>query len=176
MKTLNEDGPGALLRRPTNYSVRFIPKSALRKEARQKAFERREKSPNITVAYPQLKTLTVNLVYFSREVVSWGHGVIYRANLETTKSTLHFQCPNALCSGGGFDLSQDLGTAVAGVRHSVVRAVKCPGFCELETGKTAACDSKLHFKMILTYKTTVGAAGSDFFQPRAPRRKLKPGL
>jgi len=157
MKTLNDGRPGGLLRRPTNYCIRFIPKSTLRKEARQRAFEEGEKSPSVAVAYPRLKALTVNLVYYSREIVSWGHGVIYRANLEQAKSTLHFHCPSPLCSGGGFDLSQDLGTAVAGRRNSIVRAVQCPGLCELENGKTAPCKSKLHFKMILTYKTRPGA-------------------
>jgi hypothetical protein len=158
MKTLNDDILGVQFRRATNCSVRFIPKSTLRKEARQRAFERREKSASVAVAYPRLKTLTVNLVYYSREIVSWGHGVIYRANLETTKSTLHFHCPSSLCSGGGFDLSKDLHTAAAGSRKSIVRAVQCPGFCDLENGKTAPCESKLHFKMTLTYKTTAGAA------------------
>ena len=157
MKTLNDDRPAAQFRPMRNYSLRSIPKSALRKEARQRAFEQSEKSTCVAVAYPRLKALTVNLVYYSREIVSWGHGVIYRANLETTKSTLHFHCPSPLCSGGGFDLSQDLGTAVAGRRKSIVRAVKCPGFCDLENGKTAPCQSKLHFKMILTYKTRPGA-------------------
>jgi len=153
MKTLNDDAPGAQLRRPTNYCIRFIPKSTLRKEARQREFERGEKSVSVAVAYPRLKTLTLNLVYYSREIVSWGHGVIYRANLETTKSTLHFHCPSSLCSGGGFDLSKDLSTAAAGRRSSILRAVRCPGFCDLENGQTAPCESKLHFKMILTYKT-----------------------
>jgi hypothetical protein len=153
MKTLNDDCSGAPFRRPTNYRIRFIPKSRLRKEARQIAFEQGEKSPSIAVAYPRLKALTVNLVYFSREIVSWGHGVRYRLNLEMAKSTLHFHCPSSLCSGGGFDLSKDLGTAAAGRRNSLVRAVPCAGFCDLENGKTVPCQSKLHFKMILTYKT-----------------------
>jgi hypothetical protein len=113
--------------------------------------------PSIAVAYPRLKALTVNIVYFSREIVSWGHGVRYRVNLETAKSTLHFHCPSSLCSGGGFDLSKDLSTAAAGRRNSLVRAVPCLGFYHLENGKTAPCQSKLHFKMILTYKTRAGA-------------------
>jgi hypothetical protein len=157
MKILNDDRSEAGLRRATNYSVRLIPKSTLRKEARQRAFERGEKSPCIAVAYPQLKTLAVNIVYFSREIASWGHGVYYEANLKTAKSTLHFQCPSSLCSGGGFDLSKDLSAAAAGRRNSIVRAVRCPGFCDLENGQTAPCQSKLHFKMILTYKTKAGA-------------------
>jgi|SRR6185437_11941542 hypothetical protein len=157
MKTINDDGLGVQVSRATNHSVRFIPKSTLRKEARQRAFERRETSASIAVAYPRLKTLTVNLVYFARGIVSWGHGVIYRANLETAKSTLHFHCPSSLCSGGGFDLSKDLSITAAGRRKSIVRAVKCPGFCDLENGKTVPCESKLHFKMILTYKTRPGA-------------------
>ncbi len=155
MKTLNDEGTGVPVPRATNnYSVRRVPKSELRRVRRQKAFERTEKSASVAVTYPRLRTLTVNLVYFAREIVSWGHGVRYRANLETAKSMLHFSCPSSLCSGGGFDLSNDLSTAaVAGRRKSTVRAVQCLGFCDLENGKTAPCESKLHFKMNLTFKT-----------------------
>ena len=52
----------------------------------------------------------------------------------------------------------ELHTAAAGSRKSIVRAVQCPGFCDLENGKMAPCESKLHFKMTLTYKTMTGAA------------------
>jgi hypothetical protein len=158
MKTLNDEGTGVPFPRTTNnYSVRPVLKSELRKEDRQRAFDRVEKSASVAVTYPRLKTLTVNLVYFARGIVSWGHGVRYRANLETEKSMLRFCCPNSLCSGGGFDLSEDLSTAAAGRRKSIVRAVQCPGVCDLENGKTAPCESKLHFKITLTYKTKAGA-------------------
>jgi hypothetical protein len=157
MKTLNDEGAGALFAHATNYSVRAVPKSELRKKARERAFERVEKSVNMAVMYPRLKALTVDLLYFDRDIVSWGHGLRYRANMETAKSMLHFNCPSTLCNGGGFDLSKDLSTAVAARQKSVVRAVRCLGSRDQENGKTIRCESTLHFKMSLTFKIAKSA-------------------
>ena len=157
MKTFNDVETGATIALEPNSRSRPFSKSELRKDSRRKTFERAEKSASLAVTYPRLKALKMDLLYFDHEIVSWGQGILYRANLETAKSMLHFNCPNSLCKGGGFDLSKDLSIAAAGRLNSIVRAVPCPGFCDLENGKTAPCQSKLHFKMILTYKTSAGA-------------------
>ena len=153
MKTLNDEGDGAQLKRAPNYNARPIPKSELRKEDRQRAFERVEKSASLAITYPQLKALQVDLLYFDRQIVSWGHGLRYRANMETAKSLLHFNCPSSLCTGGGFDLSKDLSSAVAEHQKTVEGKVPCRGLRDQEAGKTAPCESSLHFKMNLTFKT-----------------------
>ena len=152
MKTLNADETGAMATRPPNYRVRPVPKSERRKEHRQRAFRRVEKSASLASTYPNLKALTVDLLYFDREIVSWGHGLRYRANMETAKSMLHFNCPSTLCNGGGFDLSKDLGSAVLEHRKIVDGKVHCRGSRDQETGKTAPCQSVLHFKMQLILK------------------------
>ena len=125
MKALNADETGAMATRPPNYRVRPVPKSERRKEHRQKAFRRVEKSASLAITYPSLKALTVDLLYFDREIVSWGHGLRYRANMETAKSMLHFNCPSALCNGGGFDLSKELGSAVSERLQSALELHKC---------------------------------------------------
>jgi hypothetical protein len=157
MKTLTDDGAGALFPHATNYRVRAVPKSELRKEARQRTSDRVEKSTSLAIQYPRLKALKMNLLYFDREIVSWGHGLVYRANLETAKSMLHFNCPSSLCDGGGFDLSKDLSTAVAGREKIIIGVVPCRGSREQETGKMTPCKSVLHFKMKLSFETRAPA-------------------
>lgn len=157
MNTLNDEEAGALLTREVDYQVRPIPKSELRKDSRRRAFERAERSPSLAVTYPRLKNLTVDLLYFGREMASRGHGLKYRANLEMAKSMLQFICPSGLCHGGGFDLSKELRSAVAGHRKTVDGEMSCQGSRDQETGKTAPCESILHFKMTLSFKTKAGA-------------------
>jgi hypothetical protein len=167
MKTLNDGETGTVVAPGSNSRTRPLTKSELRKQDRQEIFERVEKSATVAVMYPGLKTLAVNLLYFDRGIVSWGHGLRYRANLETAKSMLHFNCPSPLCKDGGFDLSHNLSSAVAQHQKSIVGVMHCPGFRDQETGKAAPCESILHFKINLTFKTKA-----------APRRRItarKPG-
>jgi hypothetical protein len=161
MKTLNDEGTGTTVAPGPNSRSRPFTKSELRKENRQEIFERIEKSATVAVMYPELKTLAVNLLYFDRGIVSWGHGLRYRANLETAKSMLHFNCPSSLCKDGGFDLSRNLSSAVAQHQKSIVGAMHCPGSRDQETGKATPCECILHYKINLTFKT----------KP-APRRRI----
>jgi len=152
MKTSNDDGPGAMAASEPNFRSRPFSKSELRKDSRRKTFEQVEKSASLAITYPRLKALKMNLIYFEREIVSGAQGVLYRANLETAKSMLHFNCPSSLCQKGGFDLSNDLRTAVTGLRKSIVGVRHCRGFRDEETGKTVPCKSILHFQMKLALK------------------------
>src|SRR6185437_12866177 len=153
MKTLNDGETGAMVDLETKSRTRPLSKSELRKENRQRTSERVEKSASLATTYPNLKALKVDLLYFDREIVSWGRGLRYRANVETAKSILHFDCPSSLWKDGGFDLSKNLGSAVVEHRKSVEGSMHCPGFRDQETGKAAACESVLHFKMNLAFKT-----------------------
>jgi hypothetical protein len=152
MKTTNNGGVEALLVPKADYRVRAHSKSELRKADRRTAFEQAEKSPSLAMTYPQLKTLSVDLLYFDREIVSFGQGLRYRANLETAKSVLQFTCPCTLCHRGGFDLSQELSCAIAERRKALDGQVHCHGYRDQESGKTVPCESILHFKMILAFK------------------------
>ena len=175
MKTLNDEEAGALLARQGDYRVRHRPKAELRKAYRRKAFERAEKSPSLARAYPQLKTLSLDLLYLDREIVSFGHGLRYRANLEAAKSVPQFTCPSTLCHRGGFDLSNELSCAIAERRKALDGEVHCRGFRHQETGNTIPCESILHFKMILAFKATKlagrGAAARDWRVPTLSSRK-----
>jgi len=135
-----------------HYRVPELRKDELRKEYRRGESERAENSVSLAIMYPQLKTLTVDLLYFDREIVSWGHGLKYRVNLETAKSVLRFNCPSALCQGGDFELSKELRSAIAGRLNTVKGEVHCQGSRDQETGKTIRCETVLHYKMSLAFK------------------------
>jgi len=167
MKTLNDERVGALLVRKA--APRVQAKSELRKAYRRRAFERAEKSLSLAIAYPQLKTLSVDLLYFDREIVSFGHGLRYRANLETAKSQLQFTCPSTFCHRGGFDLSNELSSAIAERQNVIDGKVHCHGSRDHESGKTIPCESILHFKINLAFKAT------RFARRRAAALKSHPG-
>jgi hypothetical protein len=180
MKTLIDEEAGALPARNANYHVRSRPKAELRKAYRRKAFERAEKSPSLAMAYPQLETLSMDLLYFDREIVSFGHGLRYRANLETAKSMLQFTCPCTLCHRGGFDLSNELSSAIAERRKALDGEVHCRGSRDQESGKTVPCESILHFKMILTFKASKlarrGAVARESRVPTISSPKSSPAI
>ena len=69
---------------------------------------------------------------------------------------LHFDCPSPLCKDGGFDLSKTLSSAVAEHQKSMVGAMHCLGVRDQITGKPGPCESVLHFKMSLSFKTNAG--------------------
>jgi hypothetical protein len=170
MKTLNDEGAGTTSGRGPNSRTRPLTKSELRKENRQKTFARVEKSVTLAVQYPQLKTLAVDLLFCDQDIVPRGHGLRYRANLETAKSLLHFNCPSGMCKDGGFDLSNNLSSAVTERQKFVEGKVRCPGFRDQEDGKTIPCESFLHFKINLTFKSK--AAATRRIQPANPARSL----
>jgi hypothetical protein len=174
MKTLNDEGTAATVALDPNSRSRPFSKSELRKDSRRKTFERVEKSATMVISYPKLKTLAVDLLYFDRGIVSWGHGLRYRANLETAKSMLYFNCPSPLCKDGGFDLTENLGSAVAQHQKAILGTLRCPGFRDEETGKPVPCEAVLHFKVSLTFKAkpSAGAARKSVTTPRSSPSQL----
>jgi hypothetical protein len=92
------------------------------------------------------------LTYFDREIVSWGRGVKYRANLENARSVLCFHCPSALCIGGDFDLSETVAGAVAVGRKNLAGALSCKGSRHQVTGGLVPCESTLHYKLTAAYR------------------------
>ncbi len=158
MKTVNDEAAGPPVAHKANYNIHRVPKSELRKDSRRRAFERAEKSPSLAMTYPRLKNLTMDLLYFDRQMGSRGHALKYRANLEAAKSMLQFICPSSLCHGGGFDLSKELRSAVARRQKTVDGKIHCLGSRDEETGKTAPCESILHYKMTLAFQSKVVAS------------------
>jgi hypothetical protein len=123
-----------------------------RAEYRERESLRAEASAPLSLSYPRLKALTVELTYFDRDIVSWGRGVKYRANLENARSVLRFHCPSALCIGGDFDLSEALAGAVGVRRTKLAGDLHCKGFRRQVTGELVPCEATLHFKLSAAYQ------------------------
>jgi len=121
-------------------------------EYREREALRAEASATLASTYPQLKALTLDLTYFDREIVSWGRGVKYRANLENARSVLCFHCPSALCIGGDFDLSETLAGAVGVRRTKLTGDLRCKGSRSQVTGELVPCESTLHYKLSAAYR------------------------
>jgi hypothetical protein len=119
--------------------------------------ERIEKSASLAVRHPKLRALTVDLTYFDREFVSWGHHVKYRANLDHAKSIFRVHCPSGICVGGDFDLTKELDRAVAARQTTVSGQMRCEGSRRKPDGEICRCQSILHYNLILAYnqKATV---------------------
>jgi hypothetical protein len=152
MKTSFAAENEGLLTRTEPHRIRPLRKHELRREYRRGESERAENSISLALSYPNLKALTVDLLFFQCEIVSWGHGLRYRANLDTARSVLRFNCPSVLCKGGDFDLSNELRKAIVERRAVVAGEMRCQGSRDQETGETIRCESALHYKMSLVFK------------------------
>jgi hypothetical protein len=133
-------------------SKRTFKKVNPRLEYREREALRVEASATLALSYPRLRALTVELTYFDREVVSWGRGVKYRANLLNARSVLRFHCPSALCIGGDFDLSKALAGAVGVRRTKVAGELRCKGLRRQPTGELVPCEAALHYKLTAAYQ------------------------
>ena len=131
-----------MLKLKVNPRVEYREREALRVEA----------SATLASRYPRLRALTVELTYFDHEIVSWGRGVKYRANLENARSVLRFHCPSALCIGGDFDLSSALAGAVGVRRTKLAGELRCKGFRRQLTGELVPCEAALHYKLTVAYQ------------------------
>jgi hypothetical protein len=138
-----------------------------RAEYREREALRVEASAPLSRSYPRLKALTVELTYFDREIVSWGRGVKYRANLANARSVLRFHCPSALCIGGDFDLSEALAGAVGVRRTKLAGELCCKGFRRQLTGELVRCEATLHYKLTAAYQALRPARRSKVVCPRA---------
>ena len=140
----------AAKKRPPRWKSKL--KLSPREEYRQREAIRVEASASLSQRYPRLRALTVELTYFDREIVSWGQGIKYRANLKNARSVLCFQCPSALCIGGAFDLSEPLAGAVGLRQTKLAGDLRCKGFRRQVTGELVPCEAALHYKLTAAYQ------------------------
>jgi hypothetical protein len=123
-----------------------------RVEYRERHASRVDHSVSLAIAYPELRSLTVDGTYSDRETVMWGHGFKYRVNLNNARSIFLLNCPSRLCIGGDFNLSKGVARAVAARRTKVTGDIRCHGSRRSENGELICCESVLHYKLSLAYK------------------------
>ena len=129
------------------------PRTSPRNEHLQREKIRVEASPSIAEKFPELKSLTVELAYFSLEGVSQNSQLKCTANPDHAKSVFRFDCVNDECVAGDFDLSEALAQAVAARRSTATGEMCCRGWLSKTTIDQVRCRNILRYKLILGYST-----------------------
>src|SRR5262245_18455216 len=127
-------------------------KVGARAEYRQEEGQRIRNSASIVKKFPELKTLTVELAYYTSDGVNKSSQFKYMVNLESAKSAFCFDCRNKECVRGDFDLVDELTNAVTGHYSSVNGEKRCLGWRSKTTIVTARCPNILRYKFTLGYK------------------------
>lgn len=108
-------------------------------------------SVNLSQKFGQLKSLTVDLSFYNSEGATRNSHIRYKVNLAHAKSVFRFDCINAECIGGDFDLSEELALAVAARRTTVSGEMRCQGWRRKSTIDRNHCHNILRYTLSLAY-------------------------
>ena len=124
-----------------------------RADYRRQEKQRTDESISLSEKFRELKSLTVELAYFSPEGVSRNSDIKCTANPDYAKSVFRFDCLNNECVGGDFDLSEALAKAVAARQATATGEMCCRGWLSKTTIHQIHCHHILRYKLILGYST-----------------------
>src|SRR2546425_438565 len=122
-----------------------------RADYRQQESQRTNESASLSEKFRELKSLTVELAYFSPEGVTRNRQIKYMVNPGHAKSVFRFDCLNDECIRGDFDLSEALGRAVAARQTTVTGEMCCQGWLSKTTIDRVHCYNILRYKLSLEY-------------------------
>ena len=123
-----------------------------RAEYRLLQTQRIDASASLAQRFPELKSLTVDLEYFDASGLTRTGGMKFKPNLEKAKSVVCFNCPNAECAGGDYDLSEEVSRAISAGCKSVTGEMRCQGVRHnKEKDLRASCRNLLRYKLRLAY-------------------------
>ena len=128
------------------HQQKFSPRA----EYRRQEGERVQNSATLAERFGDLKSLTVDLAFFSPEALNCSSQLKYTVNLAHAKSVFRFDCPNQECVEGDFDLSAELANAIAAHHTTVSGEAVCQGWRSKTAIDTGRCGH------ILLYKLTAG--------------------
>jgi hypothetical protein len=126
-------------------------RTGARAEYRQQEGLRIKDSASLADKFRQLKSLTVDLMYYDTEGVTKTSEIKYTVNLANAKSVFCFNCPNSECVRGDFDLSEDLARAITERRTTATGEMACQGWRSKTTIETLRCRNILRYKLSLAY-------------------------
>jgi len=129
----------------------YTKKTNLRTEYRQQENQRVQDSPSLEAKFPELKTLTVNLAHFDATGSRKGGQLKYTVNMAHARSLFRFDCGNAECVCGDFDLSEQLARAVAARLKTTTGEMRCQGWRSKATIDAVRCDNLLRFELTIGY-------------------------
>jgi hypothetical protein len=124
-----------------------------RADYRLRESQRTKESVSLSEKFQQLKSLTVELAFFSAAGVTKNSEIKYTVNPDNAKSVFRFDCLNHECVRGDFDLSEVLAQAVAARRTTVAGEMCCQGWLSKTTIDQVRCHNILRYKLNLEYRT-----------------------
>jgi hypothetical protein len=132
--------------------IRHVRKLNPRTEYRLRRIEEINSSPTLSAKFPKLKMLRITVDYFDSSGNIRNGGMKYKLNLEHGKSLFCFNCVNADCAGGDYDLSELLANAIEASRKVVQGQVRCQGVRHNKDLKEhTPCQCILRYKLTLGY-------------------------
>ena len=132
-----------------------------RADYRQQESQRTKESVSLSEKFRELKSLTVELAYFSSEGVSQNSQIKYTVNPDHARSVFRFDCHNSECIRGDFDLSELLAQAVAAHRATVTGELCCQGWLSKATIDRIHCHNILRYKLTLDYSMPAPAGSIE---------------
>ena len=129
------------------HPQKFSPRADYRRQESQ----RTKDSVSLSEKFRELKSLTVELAYFSLEGVTRISHIKYTVNTDHAKSVFRFDCLNDECIRGDFDLSEALAQAVAARRVTATGEMCCQGWLSKTTIDRVHCSNILRYKLSLEY-------------------------
>jgi hypothetical protein len=121
-------------------------------EFRLRRNERVNNSPTLAEKFPKLKSLQVTVDYFDSSGTTRSGGMKYKVNLTHGKSLFCFNCVNPDCSGGDYDISDELAQAIAHKQKLVEGEVRCQGTRHnRERKQNSPCQAIMRYKLTLAY-------------------------
>ena len=126
-------------------------KPSPRADYRQQESQRTNESASLSEKFRELKSLTVELDYFSPEGVTRNSQIKCTVNPDHAKSVFRFDCANNECVGGDFDLSEALARAVAARQATATGEMCCQGWLNRTTIDRLHCHNILRYKLTLEY-------------------------
>ena len=113
--------------------------------------ERMKVSTSLAERFPDLRSLSMTLAYFSPGGAAKFNEIKCTFNLGFAKSLFRFDCPNHECIRGNFDLSAELAEAIAGRRRTLSGETRCQGWRSKTTIDQVHCGHVLRYKLTLRY-------------------------
>jgi hypothetical protein len=126
---------------------KFSPRADYRRQENQRIQE----SESLSKKFRELKSLTVELAYFSAGGASKNGAIKCTFKLDQAKSVVRFDCPNRECVRGDFDLTEALAQAVAKRRTTATGEMCCQGWLSRDAIDQVHCHSILRYKLRLGY-------------------------
>ena len=122
-----------------------------RADYRRQEYQRIQESVSLSEKFGDLKSLTVEIAYFSAEGMTQNSELKCTFNPDNAKSVIRFDCRNQECVGGDFDLSEALAQAVAQHRTTATGEMCCQGWLSKTTIDRVHCRNILRYKLSLGY-------------------------